>query len=103
MTGFEWEPFIEVDAPGCWIWIGPGAPKAREVWFDLVGTEVPRHQSLQRRCHVSACVNPDHMQPQNRAAMQRIAYVRRWGGTLPEWEGKPCLHAYCSSHGCPYC
>lgn len=110
MAEFDFDWMAHVDSSGpCWEWTGPGYPPAQKVWMDLMGgfgklDYFPLTKVLQRKCGNHRCVDPSHMRVQNRKAMQAIAHTKRWGGSLPEWEGKGCGHSQaCWSMGCPIC
>jgi hypothetical protein len=71
------------DHPGCWLWTGPlhtGVPvlrhngklgSARRVGYELAtGKTLRADQVVRMTCGNGACLNPDHMRVQSRAALK---------------------------------
>lgn len=69
---------VEFDDLGCWLWTGTlnrdgygevsreGRTQLAHVWSYLSVKGVPDKETLDHRCRVRRCVNPDHLVPETR-------------------------------------
>ena len=57
---------VKNEITGCWLWAGrldkDGYGKHRSVYQAFKG-EIPEAMTLDHKCRVRACVNPDHLKP----------------------------------------
>ena len=71
----RWLAKVEVQSPGCWVWqtglsngygsYSPGgkSKQAHIYVYELLVGPVPEGLELDHLCRVTACVNPDHLEP----------------------------------------
>ena len=70
--------FYQVNEDGCWIWLkakdkkrgygysfaGPGkSRKAHRIIYEMKYGPIPKGLELDHICGITACVNPDHLEP----------------------------------------
>lgn len=76
----DWKTLYEVDQAGCWIWQGRldrdgygcrggsmrsefGTDRAHRAFYMMLVGEIPEGLVIDHLCRVTACVNPDHLEP----------------------------------------
>lgn len=71
-----WANIMPEPNSGCWLWIGPDdgskgygrlptlrGSQAHRVSYECFKGEIPEGLTLDHKCRVPSCVNPDHLEP----------------------------------------